>query len=112
MGLPRAVLRVSLALDLRRFSRRDFRHTLERADLSGHTDALASVRRLRLTELRTVGTPDDQRKHLIGIGLIEVQESGTAVTAFRPSRADHLAADSRLLFDVCFGLGRREGLLG
>jgi hypothetical protein len=99
-------------LDLGWIVSHDFRHSLESADLTGHANPFSSVCRFRIIKLRAIVAPDDQRKNLVGIGLVEIQKGWTAATALCPARAHHLAADRCLLPDVSFGFRGREGPLG
>ena len=102
----------SFYFDLSRLSYYDLRAASEALDLSGDANLFSRERFKRFFELAPVRSPDDGRKNLVGIGLVEIQKSGLPPAAKGIMRAGHRAADRLLLADEFGGLFWGDGLLG
>src|SRR5438128_1940814 len=98
-----------LDADLVGVGRNDLGRAAERPNLAGHTEVFVTVFFFWHPELCAVAAPDDNRKLLIRIGLVEVQERGLTPRGGGVTWRYHPPADSCRLADMLFGLRRCDG---
>ena len=94
--------------ELARISDYDLRHTAVGLDGPRHTDAFAFVGVLWLAKLGALTAPDERRKDVLGVGLLQVEKRGQPLAPCGKGRIGDDATHGRGFPDMVLGLDSRE----